>query len=746
MTEERRRQRGTGRLTEHQRILVALDPPPAELPRRLRYHALRWLPVLVLAVLTFALYPVAGRFDAPLLESGEVAPRDVVAPFDFLVRKSPAELAREGEQLAATVRPIYEVRRAPVDSAATAAARLFDALDAAPTPQALVDSAQARRVPLTLDEARFLEADGRRSSFRQAVDEMIRRVLVQGVAASGTLQAETAPEIVIRQNGTERVVPRSSVLTFQQFLERRSQHHPAANSSVGDQIFLKFLNAVFRPTLIPNVAETERVRADIRASVDTVKDQVRQNERIVTSHEIVSPEAHDRLSALRNEIVRRGATERSLWSAAGQILTNALVLSIFWVLLLFYRRESYGNLRHVLLFGILFAIVIAGAALNFRFLSEAPELIPIPFAAMLITVLFSGRVAMVAAAVLAVLIASQPVYGGSGALYLALVGGVAAAIGIRVVRRRTQLLSTMLIVSAAFAVAVLTVGLQLGWSPGEMGASVLRGTVNAVVSAALVGIALPLFEGFSRITTDLTLLELSDPTHPLLRRLATEAPGTYAHSIVMANLCEAACNAIGANGLLARVGCYYHDVGKLKKPQFFVENQAPGTNPHDKLKPDVSAQIIRSHVKDGIALAEEAGLPDVLKSFIPEHHGTAEITYFLDRARSRGDGEPAVEMFRYPGPRPQSVETAVTMLADGVEAALRVLNDPSPEKVRDAIEHLVNRRIESGQLAEAPLTLAQLDRVKEEFVRILTGMYHNRIDYPTATGGISAEWTSATPS
>jgi hypothetical protein len=199
---------------------------------------------------------------------------------------------------------------------------------------------------------------------------------------------------------------------------------------------------------------------------------------------------------------------------------------------------------------------------------------------------------------------------------------------------------------------------------------------------------------------------------------------------------------VGANGLLARVGCYYHDVGKLVKPQFFVENQPPGMNPHDKLRPEVSAQIIRSHVKDGVALARDAGLPEVVTAFIPEHHGTAEITYFLDRARSQGV-EAAPDAFRYPGPRPRSVETAVAMLADGVEAALRVLEDPTPEKIREAIDHLVLQRVESGQLDDAPLTLSQLEQVKDEFVRVLTGVHHSRIDYPSSTGGISAEWTAA---
>jgi len=730
-------------MNERRSVVVALEPPPIRLPRGLGYHVARWAPVLVLAVLTFALYPVTGRFDAPLLEPGEVASRDVVAPFDLDVPKPAGEVAREAQQLAATVRPIYEVRPGAVDSALAVAGQLFAALDGAGTAAALIDSAQGRGVRLSLEEASFLLEGDRRAAFRRGADEMLRRELARGIAGSGVLEAEPAPDVVVRAGARERVVPRAAVPGYQQFLERRAAHHPTPNSSVGDPIFVKVLAAVFRPSLVPNVAETEQLRAELRASVDPVKDRVRQNELIAGAHQLVTPEAHERLVALRNELVRRGGTERSFTSSVGQILTNALVLSIFWLLLLLYRRESYSRIRHVLLFAILFAIVILGAAINFRFVSEAPELIPIPFAAMLLTVLFSGRVAMLGAAVLAVLLASQPVYGSAGALDLALLGGVGAAMGIRVVRRRTHLLTTMAIVAAAFAVSALAVGLQLGWSVGEIGTSALRGSVNAVVSAAMVGVALPLCEGFAGITTDLTLLELADPTHPLLRRLATEAPGTYAHSIAMANLCEAACNAIGGNGLLARVGCYYHDVGKIAKPQFFVENQAPGVNPHDKLKPDVSAQIIRNHVKDGLALAEEGRLPDVVKAFIPEHHGTAEISYFLDRARSRGTGEPPAELFRYPGPRPRSVETAVAMLADGVEAALRVLDEPTPEKVREAIDHLVRHRIEAGQLAEAPLTLAQLDRVKEEFVRVLSGVYHNRIDYPPTAGGISAEWTAA---
>jgi len=724
------------------RFSVPLEPPEPEMPHTLGFHAIRWLPVVVLALLALLCFPGPRRIDAPQLQRGQVSLDDVVAPFSFDVRKTPVELAREGDQLAATVRPIYQLRPAAVDSAVAAATALFAVLDAAPTVESLESAALVRGLRLSRDEAAFLLEPGRRQTFRGAVTAFLRRELGLGIASSASLRAEPAREIVVRRDGSERVVPRGEVADNQRFLDARSQGHPAPNSTIGDQIYLKLLNMLFRPSLSPNLAETDSLRLALRQSVDSVKDRVRANELIVGAHEVVSDEAHARLDALRAALVERGIGGRSLVSTVGQFLTGALVVSVFWLLLLLYRRESYVNLRHVMVFAVIFAIVIVRAALNVRLLHPGAELIPIPFATMLFTALFSGRLAMLGAATLAVLLGSQPVYQLPSGLYLALIGGIAAAVGMRVVRRRTQILTTMGIVVAAFIVVAVAVGLQQGWTAELMGESALRGAINAVASAALVGVALPLFESLGRITTDVTLLELSDPTHPLLRRLATETPGTYAHSLVMANLCEAACNAIGANGLLARVGCYYHDVGKLAKPQFFVENQPPGMNPHDKLRPEVSAQIIRSHVKDGIALAQDARLPEVVTAFIPEHHGTSEITYFLDRARSQG-GQPVTDAFRYPGPRPRSVETAVAMLADGVEAAVRVIEDPTPEKLREAIDHLVLQRVESGQLDDAPLTLSQLEHVKQEFVRVLAGVHHNRIDYPISMGGISAEWTPA---
>jgi hypothetical protein len=427
-------------------------------------------------------------------------------------------------------------------------------------------------------------------------------------------------------------------------------------------------------------------------------------------------------------------------SFVGAVLRDGLVLAIFWVLMLFYRRETYRDQRQVGIIGALFAVVIGAAGVIERVQPAHPELIPLPFAAVMLTVLFNGRVSMIAALILAFVIASQAA-DATPALFLCAVGGVTAALSVRSLRRRTQLYLAVGVVGLGYLVAALALGLAGEGSLRDVVQRALFGMANGLVSASVALLVLPPVEAFTGITTDLTLLELSDPSRPLLRRLSLEAPGTYAHSIAMANLVEAACNRVGANGLLGRVGCYYHDIGKVANPQFFVENQTRH-NPHDRLPAERSAEIIKGHVLDGLRLAAEARLPSAVAAFIPEHHGTAEITYFLDRARQQGEDAPS-GTYRYPGPRPRSIETAIALIADSVEAALRVLDDLTPARIEEAIDHIVRTKLAAGQLAEAPLTLQQLDDVKREFVRVLSGMYHSRIDYPEYGGGISANWQGA---
>lgn len=430
---------------------------------------------------------------------------------------------------------------------------------------------------------------------------------------------------------------------------------------------------------------------------------------------------------------------------AGVLLTNTLVVAVLGLTLATFRPTVYRSLRAVVLLAAAFVAVLAIAAAVAKSPLPRAELVPIALAAVLFSVLFDPRVSVFASLVLAALIGLQPPFRASAAQLVLLVAGVAAAFSVRVIRRRDQAYYSILVTAAAYALADLAAGLSMGSPAGDIWRAILLGAANSVVSVALALMLLPPLEEFTGIDTYLKLLEWSDLNRPLMRRLSVEAPGTFAHTMRIANLAEAACNAIGANGLLARVGAYYHDIGKIKKPEYFVENQPRGRNPHDKLKPTTSAAIIRNHVREGMEMAEEHGLPAALRAFITEHHGTGQITYFYEKAKERDGALVNPADFAYPGPVPQTAETAIVMLADGVEASAHVLHDPTPQKIRDVIDHIVRQRIDKGQLREAPLTLKQLEVVKEQFARVLIGMYHHRIDYPSASGGVTSEFASATP-
>jgi hypothetical protein len=716
---------------------------------RVRYHGERWAWVLGLALLTYLVFPSSVIDVAPLLDAGKVAERDVLAPFTFSVNKTDQELAQEAQELASTVKPIYEFQQRALDSATSAMHVFFAAIDAAGSQGSAAVSRVVRDqgVTLTPDEAAYIANAKRRRTLETALAGLFDRTLALGVTAPGVLQVEQSAELIIRRRSSETSVARDQVLSYVQYLARARLTHPDKSSAAGDAVYVRLAGRFFRPTLVPNVLRTERRRDELRRSVEPTKYVVRSGERIVGAHEVVTSDARERLVALHQDLLRRGAaTSRSARGVVGPLLRDALVLGIFWVLLLFYRRETYRERRQVALVAGLLAASILGAAAVAHWVPQHPALIPLPFTAMMLTVLFNGRVSMIAAMIASVVIGLQPVFHDSPALFFCVVGGVTAALSIRVLRRRSHLIVVVLLVGAGYFVGAVAIGLAGVWTAGEILVHALGGMVNGLVSAGLTLLLLPVAESLTHITTDLTLLELSDPSRPLLRRLSLEAPGTYAHSIAMANLVEAACNRVGANGLLGRVGCYYHDIGKVKNPLYFVENQTRGNNPHDRLEAHLSAELIRAHVTDGLMLAAEARLPDAVAAFIPEHHGTAEITYFLDRARKSGSATAPplrVADYTYPGPKPRSVETAVTMLADSVEAALRVLEDLTPRKIEEAISHIVRTKLNQGQLDDAPMTLQQINQAKAEFVRSITGMYHGRIDYPESSGGISATWQPA---
>jgi putative nucleotidyltransferase with HDIG domain len=462
---------------------------------------------------------------------------------------------------------------------------------------------------------------------------------------------------------------------------------------------------------------------------------VLQGERVIAAHEPVRDEQLERLNAYHQHLAETGALGdgATRWAViAGMLSLNLMVLSVFGFLLYFYRSPVYSNARQVTLLAVLVAVLLGAGAIIAR--TDAPvELVPIAFPALVVAALWDGRMALNMALVLATLLSIQTPFSSLTARLVMLLGGSAAALSVRVVRRRAQGLVLGAVIAFVYALACIGLGLLRSREAGDIMTCVLWGAANGLSSALIAMGFLPLFEATTKITTDQTLLELADLNRPLLKRLSLEAPGTYAHSISVANLAEAAARAIDANALLVRVGAYYHDVGKIATPQYFVENQARGRNPHEQIDPRKSAGLVRAHVLEGVKFAEQAKLPEVIRDFIPEHHGTQTIGFFYDQARQ---ANPEAELdpadFSYPGPKPQSKETAILMLADSVESAAKVLQEPTTERIRSLVDRIVDSKISHGQLDEAPLTLHDVARIKEQFTAVLNGMYHHRIDYPNA--------------
>ncbi len=721
-------------------------------PVRPAGHALRLVVAFAVSFVTFLLFPAAPAVDFPLLEVGAVAAENVIAPFQYQVPKGATELEQEREDLARSVTPTLRYSRAAYDSALTRVTDFRTAMAAAATApgteteraQGILTRATDAGIRFSPAEAAYLTATPRQSAVLDAVERSYARWLVGGVAAPGALDSLRGA-VILQRDGEERTIPIDSILPFRGFISQSRTIHPDPRSPTADAVYLKLLSGFFLPTVNYDRAATERLRAELRRSVDPVKYTVRAGEKIVGAHEVIGREEHEKLRALRDQMQNSSeGVSATLGRAVGAVLFNLLVVTILGTALLLFRPQLYASMRVMLLFGVVFILVLVAS----RVIAADPqtmrtELIPVALAAVLFSVLLDARISMIAVMVLAVLIGGQNVFRGTNALYLNLIAGVAAAYSVRAVRRRDQAYRSILYISAAYLAGAVAIGLTLDRSGTEIMWSAVWGAINAFVSVSLAFVLLPSAEEFTGIDTYLKLLEWSDLNRPLLQRLSLEAPGTFAHTIMMANLVEAGANAIGANGLLARVGTYYHDIGKLKKPQYFVENQPRGRNPHDKLKPATSAQIIRNHVVAGLEMADEHKLPRAIRAFVAEHHGTGTIAYFLEKAKEREGAAPNPQEFMYPGPIPQSAETAICMLADGVEASMRVLNDPTPEKIRDVIDHIVRQRMDGGQLRDAPITLSQLETVKREFGRVLNGMYHNRIDYPASSGGVSSEF--ATP-
>ncbi|MGH7380130.1 MAG: HD family phosphohydrolase [Candidatus Methylomirabilales bacterium] len=427
----------------------------------------------------------------------------------------------------------------------------------------------------------------------------------------------------------------------------------------------------------------------------------------------------------------------------GLFLVSAFVLAALAFYMLRLQPRQWQTPKHLtLLATVVLAtlLVVRGAAvLTGALATHFPGVprtsfeyaLPVAVGAVLLAVLFNARVAFAGSLAISLLCALM--VGMSLNFFLfAMVGGLVGVFGIPRVQDRSTFFKAGCWVSLANAYSLVAFAFLEG-SFLEVPVEVLAGLANGILTAVIASALLPALERLFETATDLRLLELSNMTNPLLRQLIMTAPGTYHHSIMVGTLSEVAAEAIGANSVLCRVGALYHDVGKIKKPAYFIENQPEALTRHNELSPRMSSLIITSHVKEGIAMALEHRLPPAIVDLIPQHHGTRLVKYFFEKAKEAHDpdmGEVDEGDYRYPGPKPQTREAAILMLADAVEAAARTLNDPTPARIQGVVQRIINTIFIEGQLDECDLTLKDLHLIAKAFIRILTGMYHHRVDYP----------------
>ncbi|MDB5085487.1 MAG: metal-dependent phosphohydrolase [Bacilli bacterium] len=379
--------------------------------------------------------------------------------------------------------------------------------------------------------------------------------------------------------------------------------------------------------------------------------------------------------------------------------------------------------------------IVAYNSPNTSFAQNAGYLVPVALGALLSTVLFDIPQGFIVTILLSLLTGVEFDFRYQF-LFVALFSGIAAVFSVARVKHRLVIMQAGVWVALINVLAIGSMQALLSATDGGLSGileSLLFGVMNGFISSVLTIGTLPFLESAFGLLTPVRLLELSDPNHPLLKKLLMEAPGSYHHSLIVGNLAEAAAETVGANALLCRVGSYFHDVGKTKRPAFFIENQFSRDNPHDKLAPSLSHLIITSHVKDGLEMLEQYRLPKPIRDICEQHHGTTILQYFYHKAveadTEKGNTIEA-DLFRYPGPKPQTKEAAIVMLCDAVEATVRGMSRPTPNRIEAVIRKIIRERLNDGQLDECDLTLKDLDKAAEAFMLTLNGIYHNRIEYP----------------
>lgn len=487
------------------------------------------------------------------------------------------------------------------------------------------------------------------------------------------------------------------------------------------ELGLALINATIKPNKFLDLEATQRKKKEEAEKIEPII--VKEDQVIVRKGDKIDSNSYD---LIKESGLLREKEGYELSTIIGTIIIILLVQSIVGLYLYHFNRDIVFSSKLLILDIIVISIILISEGVY----SISPYIMPISAAAMLITLIISPKLALIVNLILSFLMGII-VGADESVVAMLLIGGSIGIFSVLNASQRYNIFFNGLTIGIVNVLTIVSFGLLKKSDILETLMKSGYGLLNGIFSAVLTIGTLPLWENVFQVLTPLKLLELSNPNQPLLKKLLLEAPGTYHHSVLVGNLGEAAAEEIGADPLITRVGAYYHDIGKLKRPFFFKENQFGYENPHDKLNPSLSTLIITNHTKDGLAMAEKYDLPKEIKDIIIQHHGDTVVAYFYYKALKGENGDNIkIEDFRYKGQKPQTKEAAIIMLADSVEAAVRSIKEPNKGKIEEMVRNVIKGKLEDGQLEECDLTLKDLNTIANIFCTVLLGIFHDRIEYP----------------
>jgi len=697
---------------------------------------------------------------------GQYVASDVYSRLSFRVL-SPRLLEEARQRAADTTPATFQLNAALIEDVTTTLRGLPERLKAATQPAELDEDLAGQfgiDTPAALAAWRRYAEPEARKAYLASVDRLAEDLAGRCILAYEEFEAHRQRSRLILRHG-ERVSEKeiADLITLKnrrgvdaELAEAVRVLDPAIQSHVRRYLQAAVMDAA-RPTYRHDAAATGRDVARAVAALDAHPPDetyqhyqagtvlVRASRRQGPEGETAAALTEDEWELLRAEHEAYWGDLRATrpWLVWGQIGGRAATVLLMTAVLCGYVwRQRAGILRSrwqafALVVVALAALLVAKLTAHALQWNPYTVLLPILLAGTIVSIAHGQRLALAIGTVLAVLVALQ-LRAGLGLLAVLLAALATSVYQLREIRTRSKLIRVAAVAAGVVAVAVAAQGMARAVQWRFVLIDCAWGAGFALLAGLLTEATLPLIERAFRVATSMTLLEWCDASKPLLKRMAAEAPGTFNHSLQLGTICEAAAEAIGAKGLLARAGAYYHDIGKTNKPPYFVENQAGGSSLHEKLSPAMSLLIIIGHVKDGLEMARQYGLPAVLHEFIATHHGTTLVQYFYsaaaEKSRAESERQPDETEFRYPGPKPRSKEAAILMLADAAESSLRAVAEPTPGRIESQVHTMVTRRLMDGQLDECELTLKEVHQIEESLTRSLCGIYHSRIAYPAPAG------------